>query len=379
MAVSLPDDIIFSDILILVSAKNLLRFKCVCKFWCKSISDPCFVKDHLNKQRSLLPGIIKLDEFSPPPEKPTYHIRKCDTLFFFDFDYITKESFSINLKKIITNRNYFRLMASCDGLLVIQIIDCSPKCYYLINPATSSYTQLPSPPQCFSNCRLLYDSSLDDYNVVGWNSGETFFVLSVGDSNNTEPSCWRVFLLPVDDQTPISGVIVVKGQLLWLIRNGNHSIIRSLNITNGEVGEIMLPEYKIEWKLRIIEMKGCLYLANFPEWDEHCFIVWILEDWDEKLWAKLYQKWHKKRCENGSCMCSGSDFSIFDYIEDKHFQRVYYKVTDNENWIPHFSSLVDVKQLTGARKSGSTSELSRNNYLTFSIFNYLYSLLSLDK
>ncbi|PIA41792.1 hypothetical protein AQUCO_02200309v1 [Aquilegia coerulea] len=144
----------------------------------------------------------------------------------------------------------------------------------------------------------------------------------------------------------------------------------------------MLPEYNIKWELKIFEINGCLYLVNFPK-NQHCFIVWILEDWEDKKWTKLYQKYRQKtRCQDGSCMCSGSDFSIFDYINDKHFDRVYHMIIDedhycsskHQNWIPYFSSLVDVKQLIGIRKSGSTGELPRN-YFTFPALNYMCSLL----
>ncbi|KAI6693667.1 hypothetical protein NL676_021377 [Syzygium grande] len=51
MAESIPEDIII-DILLRLPAKSLMRFKCVCKRWRSLISDPGFVKSHLQRLKA---------------------------------------------------------------------------------------------------------------------------------------------------------------------------------------------------------------------------------------------------------------------------------------------------------------------------------------
>ncbi|KAJ6866144.1 hypothetical protein NC652_037636 [Populus alba x Populus x berolinensis] len=48
----LPQDII-NDVLTYLPFKSLIRFKCVCKLWRSSISDPKFVKSHLKRAKEV--------------------------------------------------------------------------------------------------------------------------------------------------------------------------------------------------------------------------------------------------------------------------------------------------------------------------------------
>ena len=55
--VSLPEDIVF-DVLALVPAKDLCRFRCVCKAWRALISDPAFVAVQRSHASPYLVGVF---------------------------------------------------------------------------------------------------------------------------------------------------------------------------------------------------------------------------------------------------------------------------------------------------------------------------------
>ncbi|KAF9599683.1 hypothetical protein IFM89_001629 [Coptis chinensis] len=360
MAVCLPHDIIFDEILTRLTVKDLLRFKSVCKLWCKAIGGPCFVKAHLHRWRSLPPGYIKESAEGKILVRHPYwgkiHVRH-HYCFYND---VTEEYLPINIKDIFKRGVHFDLLASCDGLLVVQVtsyrrlsnvfIDksyyvCIDKdtSYYVCNPVIRSSKKLPLPPEIFSKAFFIYNSTVNQYMIIGW--GEDWGGYLVFTFGGSKTGSWKKFSLP----KPIAPdpPYMFKGWLHGVVCSLeiNKTLIFLLNTTTGEAEEITLSDSCGLSQYRFLEVTGSLYLLSLA-CDEHYRAAWILEDWEKKKWTKLHQKtfWS---CKRESCQCKlegfGSDYSTIP--KNKCLLNKYSYGTDvilNS----HINSLLSIKQLS---------------------------------
>ncbi|GLT81485.1 hypothetical protein SLA2020_528680 [Shorea laevis] len=80
---SLPDEIIFESILTRLPVKSLVRFRCVCKSWRSSISDPRFIQNHL----SLAKAHDGLDNWRVILRYPRHIIKSCSLSNIFHEPY----------------------------------------------------------------------------------------------------------------------------------------------------------------------------------------------------------------------------------------------------------------------------------------------------
>ncbi|XP_059310413.1 F-box protein CPR1-like [Lycium ferocissimum] len=162
---TLPDDIVDS-ILLELPVKSLLRFKRICKSWCRSIDDPEFVKSHLhksfvdtNRQKILF---ISFEKFKPLGF--TAKIRSTETSLGVD------SKFTLLDPPIpgFLNDTYLGLKVSlCNGLVFLK----NYTSMMLWNPAIRKYKLIPSydmPPLCwtYSLFGIAYDSVAEDYMIV---------------------------------------------------------------------------------------------------------------------------------------------------------------------------------------------------------------------
>ncbi|BAS88920.1 Os04g0385050 [Oryza sativa Japonica Group] len=51
-AAAVPDDVLFSNILVHLPVKSLARLKCVSRSWLAAVEDPAFVRRHLELSRA---------------------------------------------------------------------------------------------------------------------------------------------------------------------------------------------------------------------------------------------------------------------------------------------------------------------------------------
>ncbi|TYI67487.1 hypothetical protein E1A91_D08G021100v1, partial [Gossypium mustelinum] len=146
------------DIFRCLSVKDLLRFKCVSKFWCSWIEDQNFIKLHLsdslktNTNRSLI----------------LHHGRY--EIFYVNYD---SPKTTRRLEQPEQNKN-IQILGSCNGLLVVEEQNGR---ILLWNPSTRHYQVLPnsteiefSPPPIFyyhsTYSGFGYDPVSDDYKLV---------------------------------------------------------------------------------------------------------------------------------------------------------------------------------------------------------------------
>ncbi|XP_074297924.1 F-box/kelch-repeat protein At3g23880-like [Silene latifolia] len=167
----MPLDVIL-EILILLPAKSVLRFKCVCKEWYNLINNPLFAKLHLNK--------------SLQSDSRHNHALLCETTLRIVDDLYrpsrwTKLNWPKQIKKII-DKAYTDVVGSCNGLVCFKIHVLNDgtathfpyytlSCFFICNPTTRTFKLiLPSSDKIWSNHDLSYgfgyDSEHDDYKIV---------------------------------------------------------------------------------------------------------------------------------------------------------------------------------------------------------------------
>ena len=163
----LPDEII-EDILKRVPVKSLIRFQCVCNHWKHDIKSQSFIVQHLQQSKNKNPFLVL-----------GCHASYYDThllLYLLDS--------SLKLHELHTCGNHHNLVASCNGLLLIENFDkhYPYPSYSLVNPATKSVTHIP-PPHCYA---------CDHICVTGFGFVGEINNFHVGVSNREVPHCLGV-------------------------------------------------------------------------------------------------------------------------------------------------------------------------------------------
>lgn len=162
----LPEEIIFA-ILSRVPAKSVGFCRCVSKPWRALLSEPKFIKTHLqvsriNPQESL--AIFRYSRhgtiFYSAPLNDAHHL----------FDEIT-----LSLTKLTfagDPYSWYRVHGSCDGLLLVLLSDYNQRNVFVMNPLTREMRQVPLSPLAIDPYVGIclygfgYDSLSDDYKMV---------------------------------------------------------------------------------------------------------------------------------------------------------------------------------------------------------------------
>ncbi|PRQ52358.1 putative F-box domain, galactose oxidase/kelch, beta-propeller, F-box associated interaction [Rosa chinensis] len=172
-------DGVIVDILSRLPAKSLLRFRCVCKAWRALISDPYFIRKHLNCINTKISTSYSLLIRSEIFRSAEYEaILKCLShdgplpSRRLDFPVLDR---LVCISKIL-------IVGSCNGLicLILDFVTEESFTFMIWNPCTGEYQVLPQPPVhasrgCFFG--FGYDSTSDDYKVIVGSSRYEFVVV----------------------------------------------------------------------------------------------------------------------------------------------------------------------------------------------------------
>ncbi|XP_015163581.1 F-box protein CPR30-like [Solanum tuberosum] len=291
---------ILMDFLSRLPVKSVVRFNCVSKFWNALISQPYFMKKHLNHAKNPASSQKLLSLHCHP--KDAYDNR----LYFY--------SSSLSLVQLVkdtrivdcppnSNPSYGALVyCSCDGLFLIEIWNER----YVQQPSYSDYEDSSdyedgNDSNLRSTYGLAYDSISDDYKVFrlvlpfhGQNENEIFAL---------KKGSWRII-----DETSSSGMTdcsmysggeflpFVYGAFHWLGISSKKLYVVSFNISSEAYGEISLPEivcflaiskwskHKIEVDVGVSVLGGML---SFYYKDGKSFNLWMMKD-GPGSWMKLF-------------------------------------------------------------------------------------------
>ncbi|KAI7727783.1 hypothetical protein M8C21_025014 [Ambrosia artemisiifolia] len=242
---------VVDQILVRSDVEDLIRCKSVCKSWQSIISDPRFVKAHLNHA------------YTNDRNNPELgHRRVCLSVISGEDSWFYSDCVHI--------------VGSCNGLLCV-----SPKGvkFVVTNPSTREHKKLPTPPfrphmhkigmirevVCWG---FGYDSSTDDYKVIAgfmkdWHSKHTRFHALTLKSNT-----WKAIgKVKYSTYVGKSGILC-GGALHWFMTHKNHKkAIISLDLSTEEFKEIPLPDPSLlydrdcfDYRLGVIEDCLCIYL-----------------------------------------------------------------------------------------------------------------------
>ncbi|KAM7462981.1 hypothetical protein LguiA_031102 [Lonicera macranthoides] len=267
---------ILSNIFLELPVISLLRCKCVCKLWRQLISDPIFIKLHLNQhhQEKIL---LRSDQDS-----------------FYSFNFEETCGNPVSFRDFPFKGRYLnRILGSCNGLLCLalnqELLDI-----ILWNPSIGDYKMLPTANPPIDNRQMVgfgYDSSVDDYKIVRIITYESKFLRV--DMYTLKTNLWEVISQDVLDRNSIN----VGSNLLGCALNkfiywvGSGTII-CFDLENNEFRKVSLPwdpnrgspEY-----LMVIRGRLCIREAELPRHrNSSDDTVWTLkEDEQGKEWIKL--------------------------------------------------------------------------------------------
>jgi hypothetical protein len=229
LPITLPDDLI-AEVLSFLDVKSLIRLKCVSKSWYSLISDPLFVKLHLDKS-SKKPLLAVFD--------PTFSTQHTKLTAFSVHLLLENQSTTVSIDdytnyRMTMDNKYYRIVGSCNGLFCLLRYSETEECqeFYLRfwNPALRSLTDElssihisrkdPYPDFGFS---FGYDILTNKYKVVAFPPSDVR-VFTLGDNN-----LWRnIQSFPVNPYLSffsVNGGVHVSNSLVWFgLRNNVNNV-----------------------------------------------------------------------------------------------------------------------------------------------------------
>ncbi|XP_043693194.1 F-box protein CPR1-like [Telopea speciosissima] len=281
---NLPEDLI-ADILSRLPVKSLLRFRCVSKPWCALITDPAFVKMHLNRSLATNSNLNLI------------LINSSFNLYSVDLDAWEQQA-AVKLHLPLKSPNYkAKIVGSCNGLLCISYSDDD---IFLWNPSTRRHQKLPITPIEFpfdNRLRYIvygfgYDSTSDDYKLVrvvrffgdhhypGLTSHSEVKIYSL------RTNSWRrIGDLPIHLRYIYNAGNFANSALHWV--GINSKFIVSFDLKDEEFREVPLPdsaENEFPWDVEFLKGQLCLL---------HTFRFQRVEFWMMKdSWVKVFSIEH---------------------------------------------------------------------------------------
>ncbi|KAK9161428.1 hypothetical protein Syun_007769 [Stephania yunnanensis] len=142
-----PDDILATEILPMLPAKSLLRFKSVCKAWRDRISDPNFVDKHLLNHQPQSRSSIGNSTTISFNKQLSIVFFVCSQRQLYTATIIKSSGAIATARKLCYdqypqchNHKYPRVWGSCNGLICLETEEFFTS---LWNPCTESYIRLP--------------------------------------------------------------------------------------------------------------------------------------------------------------------------------------------------------------------------------------------
>ncbi|KAM7470685.1 hypothetical protein LguiA_008868 [Lonicera macranthoides] len=292
---NLPDEIsmyVFSKL----PVNSILCCRCVCKQWRRLLSDPEFVRLHLNHslncQKFLLRCGFKsyyLVDYEPSRDN-------CDTL---------RRDFPLE------SRHPPRVLGSCNGLLCVGIDHVKDEGLHpnnhkivLWNPSIGDYKILPDTNPLINTSGFLnryqligfgYDSSIRDYKIVRVLFGSRYQV----DVYSLKTNSWKVI-----ESGPLTrfefslntGGTAANGSIYWLVHHRKHGICHrwmvSFDLKHDKLVELQLPPLDLHGfysSVFLMEMGGCLgvYCYYWNEGDATFAVLWMMKKGKKDEWTKM--------------------------------------------------------------------------------------------
>ncbi|KNA14217.1 hypothetical protein SOVF_109580 [Spinacia oleracea] len=299
----LPEEMIV-EVFLRLPAKSVGRFRCVSNRWNYLLTQPQFVKTHLNLTKQH-PSIEEPIILYTPDSGALYstHLNNAHHLFDEMTCFATKLNFD--------DRRFYLthyLDGSCDGLVLMRNDDLNK--LLLINPTTREIKELPSlgyardPKTSSTTYGLGYDSVSDDYKVV--------MISMCVDVYSVRNGTWkRVENSPYDHMIgDCEPGVFIDGNIHWIASKASDDsfVIATFDLGKEKFRELPFPslvdseikctcnyfdddEEEIEHLAfsRLVTLEGCL--CGFPDIFDRCQspVAWMMKKYGfQESWTKMF-------------------------------------------------------------------------------------------
>ncbi|XP_026419580.1 F-box protein CPR1-like [Papaver somniferum] len=206
-------------------------------------------------------------------------------------------------------RYLVRLMGSCNGLVCIRLVvdndnGDEKNYFYLWNPATREYKEIPKSPIKIDRIQMSalgYDHNTDDYKLVigtvepPGSKGTLVQVYSLA-SNSWKPGQTVAYWFPSHYLEKHKHGVLVNGYFHWLVIAEHKFSLLSLGISDESFKELhLLPKELLEknkqrcMSLGVLEGCLCLCLLVTSDVDVPMFEVWQMLDYGvQESWARRF-------------------------------------------------------------------------------------------
>ncbi|XP_021861183.2 F-box/kelch-repeat protein At3g06240-like, partial [Spinacia oleracea] len=279
------------------------RFRCVSKPWKSLLTQPHFIKTHLDRTKHLLKEEQSLI-FVSDDDGSLYSAQLNNAHHMFDE--ITVFATKLNFDDHYFYPSKLSDVTSCDGLILMNGSGKS----VLVNPTTMAIKELPvSPCTLEPNASITlygfgYDTVNDDYKVVTVSFGEfqphcneafvNVYSVKRGTWKSVESSPYNHAV----NGHQVSGVLV-DGFVHWLVRKVSDKsvVIAAFGFGEEKFHEVPLPSSvdnnNFDFALDLpVALRGCLCLIPsslfFAIGVSNVTDVWIMKEYGvEKSWTKI--------------------------------------------------------------------------------------------
>ncbi|XP_076931890.1 F-box/kelch-repeat protein At3g23880-like [Bidens hawaiensis] len=242
---------VLEQVLVRLDVKDLIRCKGVCRSWLSFISSPRFVKAHLNHN-------IKTDRDNH--QLGHRRIHTCD----------------VRSETTWASCYIPSIVGSCNGLVCISPEGAQ---FLVTNPCTREEKKLQTLPNTFGEDEIRqliiwgfgYDSSSDDYKVIGGFRKSTYSWRTLFHMLTLKSNTWKVIgEFEYVNMASKTGVLF-DGALYWLMSSKirRKKTIISLDLSTKELKEIPQPDgagFSLSnLGLGVIQDRLCLYSYLFPK------------------------------------------------------------------------------------------------------------------
>ncbi|XP_015166354.1 F-box/kelch-repeat protein At3g23880 [Solanum tuberosum] len=290
---------IIIEILSKIPVRSTLRFKCVSNFWKEIIADPYFKMKHLNHAKNdqnsnkLLINKMCLD-------KDDVFNLYCSTLSSVQ---VVEDEQKLDWPANCNPENSL-LYCSCDGLVLLAVINGFDRHLLLLNPSTGESIVLPHPKSepKYCVCGMGYDATIDDYKILAIDLHDMCQEVSV-EILTLKGGSWKKIckypagihrVLGVKDCGMYS-LAFVHGAFHWVGLSSHCYTVISFNISNEVYGEIPLLEQMcniyearfIEHGVSVLGEMLCFSSTYYNPW-RGMFKLWVMKDYGVKeSWTEL--------------------------------------------------------------------------------------------
>ncbi|PIA31283.1 hypothetical protein AQUCO_05100071v1 [Aquilegia coerulea] len=276
-----PEELIY-EILARIPAKELLKFKTICKRWRFLISEPRFAD--LQLRYSKLEDQI-IFSFIHCSTSRNYHVEYYSMSIKMQEN--TMRLHEIQPRSLPNVLTYIKY--SCNGMLLLQDHGLwKSNCVTIYNPVTRARKVLPPTPIIHDNSwAIVQDASTGKYKVFGITLKIKCFVFTQGETD------WRylhTLARTVDrGDVLVSELICLENKLYWIARFGGDDekvcFLYSIDVAD----EKRITRTEIPFKVECVnyclsKLNGFLYITN-------CFFrdrleTWVLKDMINNVWIK---------------------------------------------------------------------------------------------